>query len=427
MTSIPGPVVRRAAALALVVVVALSPGAHADSDDGGNPIDLGGTPTGTSTDGGNPVMVEAGLWSFTMDRGESLPRQFAYRRTDGDTSVHVSVTATPGEPGETLKVEAFAQDGTSCGSDTASAHSDDAWSAVGADLEVGPEAFGDRNSPCLTDEVIRFEVGPTTSPRASDSDLPMTIKIVEESPLTNPDQELPEVPEAEPPFRAPGTGEDRGDVEGSTSFDAPLLESGTWTSTVHEGEQRLYRVHLEWGQTLAAQVDVAAYGESELEEMSPFAPDLEVELYSPMRRDVDSSFDDTTSSGSTGDEALELTSGVGPVRYLNRYDGLNAYLPGDYYVSVRAETPYSDRATVDVAFTLTVEVQGDVAGKPTYVDEKPFLVGEGVRSGAASGNPPPEPDGSGWIDARHLSGLGLGAFGLVCLGLGGLLLRRRSS
>lgn len=427
MKSIPGAVVRRACALALVSVVAVSPGASAESADGDHPIDLRGTPTRTSTDSGKPVMLEAGLWSFTMEKGESLSQQFGYRRTEDDTSVHVSVTGTPEESNETLKVEAFAEDGTSCGSETTSANSQDPWLAIGVDLEVGPAEYGDRNSVCLTSDVIRFVVGPTSTPRASESDFPLTIKLVEESPVDDDTDELPSVPETDPTFKAPAAGADQGQVTGSASFDdAPLLEPGSWTSTVREGQQLLYRVHLEWGQTLAAQLDVVPFTEAELEDMGSSPPALEVWFYNPLRRDLGSWFDDTTTSGRTGDEALRLTSGVGPMRYLNRYDDKSVFLPGDYYVSVHAETPYSERRAVEVPFTLTVEPQGEIRGVPDYLDAEPFLVGDGKRSRVASGNPPPKAEGGSWFGAKHVSGLGLGVFGLLCLGLGAAQLRRRT-
>ncbi|KRF19612.1 hypothetical protein [Nocardioides sp. Soil796] len=424
MIVIPGSVVRRTAALALVGVVALAPAASADP---GDPVDLGGTPVKSTTDAGNPTMLKAGLWSTTLKAGESLERQFAYRRTADDTSVHVSVTATPAESSESIKLEAFADDGTSCGSETASASYATPSTAIGVDLEVGPDGHGDRNSVCLTSTVIRFEVGPNTDTRTGTSDLPMTIKVVEESPLADANERLPEVPETEASFRAPADGVDRGTIEGATSFDeAPLLKSGTYDSTVTEGEQRLYRVHLEWGQTLAAALHVEALSGKDLEKKFGISgPTLYLGLYNPMRRDLDSAYSDSDVDGSVDDTALDLDTGVGPVRYLNRYDDQNTYLPGDYYVSVVVpEETASERGPAEIGFALTVEAQGDIAGAPTYAEDQPFLVGDGKRSEVASGNPAPGPDDAGWLSARHVSGLGIGLAGLVCLALGALRLRR---
>ncbi len=85
-------------------------------------------------------------------------------------------------------------------------------------------------------------------------------------------------------------------------------------------------MHLEWGQTLAARLDVEAWSASELEVFGYSGPTVTLGVYNPMRRDLDADFDDLTDYGSVGDERLELSAGVGPVRYLNRYDDANSYL-----------------------------------------------------------------------------------------------------
>ncbi|KQZ66412.1 hypothetical protein [Nocardioides sp. Root151] len=427
MIVIPGSVVRRTAALALVGMVALAPAASADP---GDPVDLGGTPVGTSTDDRKPTVVEAGLWSTKFEPGEAFVHELAYERTARFTSVHTSVTATPLSSGESIKLEAFGLNGTSCGSETASADYAAPFTAIGVDLEVGPDGATDLNSDCLRADRLRFTVGPSSTTRESKTELPMTIKVVEESPLKDADtavDTLPAPPETEASFRAPADGDDRGTVEGATSFDeAPLLNSGTYDSTVTEGEQRLYRVHLEWGQTLAAALHVDALSESDLEQKFGISgPTVYLGVYNPMRRDLDSAYSDSDVEGSVDDTALDLDTGVGPVRYLNRYDDQNTYLPGDYYVSVVVpEETASERGPAEIEFALTVEAQGDIAGAPTYAEDQPFLVGDGKRSEVASGNPAPEPDGAGWLSARHVSGLGIGLAGLVCLALGALRLRR---
>lgn len=424
---IPGSVVRRAAALALVGVVALAPAASADP---GDPVDLGGTPVGLSTDYRKPTVVEAGLWSTEFKAGESFVHEFAYERTEDYSTVHLSLTATPQTSGESIKLEASLPDGTSCGSETASGDYTFPFAATGVDLQIGPDNATDLNGECLRAERLRFTVGPSGTTRDSDADLPITVKVVEESPLKNPDEaakQLPAPPETAPAFQPPAEGDDRGEVEGALSFDkAPLLRSGTHSSSIVEGEQRLYRVHLEWGQTLAAALHVDALSGKEVEEKFGFSgPTLGLGVYNPMRRDLGSAYDDSDESGSVDDTALDLDTGVGPVRYLNRYDDENSYLPGDYYVSVVLPAPSSDRAPETIPFTLTVESQGEITGVPAYSQDEPFLVGDGKRSTVASGNPAPPADSDGWFDARHVSGLGVGAFGVLCLGLGAMLLRRR--
>lgn len=423
MQIIRGVVVRGAMAMSVAALVALAPGVA--MADPGDPIDLGGTQVKTTDSPRKPVALKAGLWSATMKAGDFAQQQYSYRRTETDSSVHISVTATAGESGESLKLEAFDEDNKSCGSETVSASYSTPWVAMGVDLEIGPAEHGDRNATCLRADVIRFAVGPSGSTRDSESDMPLTIKIVEESSLKNSDEKLPLPAESGRAFRSPSAGSDHGEVSGDRSFDgAPQLKAGTSSSSITEGEQLIYRVHLDWGQSLAAALDVVAYTEAEIEPFGYTGPSLELGVYSPMRRVLSSDFEGTSNSGSVSTEPLELTTGVGPVRYLNRYDDEKEYLPGDYYLSVVAPDIPDERDPKSIDFTLSVEVQGKVGGAPTYVDPEPFLVGNGERSSVASGNPAPPVAEPGWFTKRRIGGLGVGLVGLVALLAGALRLRR---
>lgn len=431
MIVMPGSVVRRLGALALLAGLCLAPGpSSAAAVDPGDPIDLGGTEVATSTDERNPTELEAGLWRTELKAGESFAHEFSYTRTMRFSSVHISVTGTPANSSESIELKAFGLGETDCGTESETADYAAPFSAIGVDLEVGPDEVTDLNSDCVRADTIRFTVGPSGSTRDSADDLPLTVKVVEESPLADADEaarKLPAPPESAPSFTAPAAGEDRGEVEGGRSFDdAPLLEEGTWSSSVTEGEQRIYRVHLEWGQTLAARLGIEAWSESELEVFGYSPPTVQMWAYNPMRRGLDSDFDELTTSDTIGTDPLRLDYGLGPVRYLNRYDDLNGYLPGDHYVTVMVPEP-GEREPETIPFTLTVEAQGEVEGVPDYAEAEPFLIGDQERSAAASGNPPPKAEGSGWVNARHLSGVGLGMFGLLCLGFGTVLLRRRSA
>lgn len=425
MVAIPTSVVRRVGALALLSGLCLVPSPAASADPG--PIDLGGTPIEASTDPSHPTEVKAGLWRTELTVDDANPRVFSYTRTMRFSSVHISVTATPTSSSDSIELSVVGLNNTDCGSERESASSTADFMAIGVDLEVGPKDVADLNSDCLRADTIRFSVGPS-SIRDSDQDLPLTVKVVEESPLVDGNaaaETLPEPPDDQPSFTAPAAGDDHGEVEGGQSFDdAPLLESGTWSSSITEGEQRIYRVHLEWGQTLAARLNVDAFSESDLEPFGYSAPRIGLTSYNPMRRDLASSFDEVTTSDNIGDDAVRLNYGQGPVRYLNRYADTNAYLPGDYYVAVVVPAA-EDREPETIPFKLAVEAQGEVKGVPDYAEDEPFLVGNGERSTVASGNPAPTPEDPGWLNARHLSGLALGVFGLACLGFGAVLFRRR--
>lgn len=416
----------RATAALLLAGICLLPGAALA--DSGRPVDLGGTDVDPSYSSKDPRELEAGLWRTELTPRDHQQQQFAYTRTADDTTVNISVTATAEDTGESLSLRVFADDGTECGWETTSAGSSP-WAVFGVDLAVGPDEFGDRNSPCLRSSQLRFEVGPNSTTRDIDAAMPMVIKIVEESPLDSHDEtNLPESPEEEAPWRPLTPGEPGDPVVGSRSFtDAPLLAPGTHPTTVTEGEQVIFRVQLDWGQSLKAQGDLAPLSTASLEATDGFGAEVGIDILNPMRRPLDSSFDGSDSQETVDDEGAAISTGAGPLRYLNRFTSWNSYLPGDYYVTLGAPAPSSDdRDPIEIPVELTVETSGEVTGTPAYVASEPFLIGDGVRSEWASGNPPPSSHEQGWWGLRHGAGLALGVIGLGCLALGGLGLRRTS-
>ena len=249
----------RTAALLAALSLGVAPAAlGAPASAPADPVDLGGTPVGdASTDPANPTRLEAGLWSDTLGPGESAgaPHQFSYERTGPDTTVHVGVVATTTETSDQVEIESEIGD-TTCDSDSRSSAYNFPGAPFGAAISVQGSEQGDRNSVCLTSDVVTFTVGRGTS--TAEGDLPVAIKIVEEAPLEDLAEDLPPDPETEPALELPDPGT-ADSVTGDPSFDAaPLLEDGTHRATGTEGETVLYRVSLDWGETLAVRLDAPA-------------------------------------------------------------------------------------------------------------------------------------------------------------------------
>jgi Ca-activated chloride channel family protein len=254
----------------------------------------------------------------------------------------------------------------------------------------------------------------------------VAIKVVEEAPLDPIDQELEPEPDAEPPLRLAEPRDDPEDIAGADSFaDAPLLEDGSYADEAAPGTTRLYRVSLDWGQTLSTRVDLPAMTPELEEATSGFGPDLQVAVLDPMRATLDG-HSEADPSASYGAEAADMTEAVGPVRFLDRFGSDQTYLPGDHWIAVSVEDDDGSEVRT-VPWTLSVAVQGQPTGAPDHGTadgfDAPFLVGEDARSEVASGNPAPA--GEADAGSRRLVALGLGVVGLVCCGLGVVSLRRR--
>lgn len=361
---------------------------------------------------GDPVEVSAGSWRGSIGPGETGSRYYTYRRTLEDSSVLLGVLAstTSGES-EGVSVSAETLSGDDCGSDTASAFGTDAL-GFGAGLWVGgdPEeavAEGDEPDPCLVGETLVIEVGRGFSSASGDLDVALT--IIEEAPVAD-TTELPASAElsAFTPPEVDGSPQELagGSFLEPTTITSPSSSQGTLTT----GSAVVYRVPVDWGQTLNARVAVNAIGE--IGSGSVVVRILDPRYASELTDVEDgnlSSTDDTTA-----------TAVSGPVRYLNRIDSDAPFVPGDFYVLVAA-APLSDAEQIDVPFTLQVEVTGDPAGVPNYPTDTPFITADGTTGGVIA-QPGATP---GWTFARAAAVAGLVLLGVLSLGGGLTLLRRR--
>ena len=438
--------VRRAArgVGAVVLLLAAAGASRAALPPPADPVDLGGTPVEVSTDPRVPTVLTAGLWSDVLTGSGDLEgnaHQFRYERTMGESTVLVGVTGVAAEEfSDGIAVVVTAPDGSTCSD--ASTGSGAYGTAFGLLAVADAASYGDRNDACLTGDALAITVRRSVSDPVQD--LPITIRVVEEAPVRDAEAALPAVPDPVP-FSAPTPGEPT-PVTGVASFaDAPELTTGTWSDTVLEGTERLYRVRLGWGQALAVRLDVAAQSADDaavLDAEFSSDPTVDLTLFDPLRSDFGGDVDDADPTGAYGDEADVLLEGTAPVAYLNRYDDTGATVPGDYWVSVAVTPAPVDREPLAVPVELSLAVVGEPGEPPTfpqtvaapdtgagpegYDPATPYLVADGVFAAEVSGTPrgPGAADGAD-PEVRRVAGLVVGGLSLVALAAGAVLLRRR--
>ncbi|NYJ03477.1 hypothetical protein HNR19_004175 [Nocardioides thalensis] len=410
-------------------------------------VDLGGAPLPNgrgSADPTNPTVIEAGLWADTLGAGASdgEVHHFTYRRTMQDSTVHIGVIGAPTAAGSgTVTVDVLDPDEDSCASDYDSPDYAVPEAVFGASVVVGPDEPDDRESACLTAAELDFTI---TRSNGEEGDLPIAIKVLEEA--TPSAEGLEELP-GEPRYDVGSPGGDAAEVAGAASFDdAPEVTPGdpgaVVTTTIPEGEERLWNVPVGWGQGLSAvaevpAVDPSGLSEEDASELTYTAPGVDLRVIGPDRDSINVGRDDAVNTGDYGTDPLTLEVATVPVNYLNRFEGRRPTLPGDFWVAVAVEDlpPDAARDRVDVPVELTIAVTDGPDGAPTYPGtvlspdgeagpadydpETPFLIGPDQFSAVASDVPVlPGAEDDGWWGPRRYAGIGLAVASLVCCGLG---------
>ncbi len=374
-----------------------------------------------SDDAADPVEITAGSWQGSIGPGEDGHRFYQYRRTIEKSSVLLSVLASVRtDDSDEVTVAVKAPDGTDCGDNYTSAYGEEAL-AFSTSLRVGlnPDDEGKRDGDldsCLTGDILIIELGRGSSDSADD--LPATLTVVEEAPVED-TSGLPQAAEESTAFAAPAVS-DTADAQGG-SFSKPTdLESGSAVrGSVRTASAVVYRVRVDWGQSLHARLVLPNHASAAFTTVGVTI--LDPRYVSGFATEVTASLSDS--------ESTTATAVAGPVRYLNRVDSGNPpYLPGDYYVVVVADV-LTGSQQVDIDYTLQMEVTGKRSGVPAYGTDEPFVVADDHTAAVVS--TPGQDAGwgvgldAGWTLARVATVAGLGLLGVVSLGWGVHLLRRR--
>jgi Ca-activated chloride channel homolog len=227
----------------------------------------------------------------------------------------------------------------------------------------------------------------TVSPGKDYKDLkgvPFELRIDEEPPVSS-TANLPD--EADDPTWTPMPGATPREIVPGSSFpDAPLLEPGSYKTTLMPGELQLYRVKADWGQRIQAQFTVPQLGAATSKALDGIRY-LDTAVISPTGADVYAVFAKKVPGGSgkrgvlTKDGTIQALT-TKEIRYLNRNGANNqdtgTSMPGEYYLAVSLTRKDDDKAFT-IPVTLTVGLEGDAGtGKPEYVDGATPVAGTSV-------------------------------------------------
>lgn len=436
----------------LTALVALAGGGGAaasgtGTDAGGGagtpePIGLTGTPVQGSTDPASPTELTAGTYTDTLGPATSAgsAHQYSYQRTMADSFVMVGVVGASSDvEGDGLSVTVSTPEGTECASDDAQPSFSVPQQSFGATVWLGTSEPGTRDAECLRAEELRIEVSRGLS--ESETDMPVMVRVVEEAPVPSGYETLPKPPE-DARLTRPDVSSEAEQVDGGTAYGAaPELASGTtYADRVPEGGERLYRVSLDWGQSLAVRVDLDAMDAATAERIQFSEPTVDLQLVDPMGFDFGGDFDSEVGDATWSSQPALLLLGTLPVAWLNRFEVGQTTYPGDYWISVAVSPAPEDREPLEVPVEITAVVEGGRSGVPSftqdangpagaagpedYAPETPYLVDEGqfVDVVASPGVLAEE----GPSITTRLVGMGLAVASAGCCGAGIFLLRRRT-
>jgi Ca-activated chloride channel family protein len=201
-------------------------------------------------------------------------------------------------------------------------------------------------------------------------------------------------------------------VPGSSFPDAPLLQPGTYKTTLLPGELQIYKIKADWGQRIQAQATVPQLSQAAGRIVG--LRYLDTAVISPTGEEAFAVFPKKVPGGPGGKRGVLTGRGVTQaittkeIRYLNR-DGANnsdtgTSTPGVYYIIV-SMTRKADDTAFTVPMTLTVGVPGTAgAGKPQYVDGATPVSGDSVTPTASETPSASETPGTSETPAEPGSG-----------------------
>ena len=414
------------------------------------PAAVSGIPvTGTAAPEGAPELSAGNAYADILGAiGET--RYYRIRRTAPGSSIHVGFHAVLGQlqitPFEVrdwsdgwveLKIETV--DGESCGFDT-QMRLGGAWPLLASEVTI----FADpdvEHEPCIDANELRLSVTLTDfdEPIAG---TPFELVVYEER-RVQPGLLLPD--SAEPgnvqwqPMKPDGAG---GRVVGGSSFyDAPTVDAGSYLGELLPGETAVFRVRLDWGQWLQAQADfpTPAAGHAEAFEPGTFGS---IDVISPNGGNVTEELITGTDALSSywiwPTETSQLATATLPVRWWNRVEGERggASVAGDYFVAISASLDADGDAAV-IPFTFTVGVFGTAGeGAPSYEGDTAGVSSTPAATAPDTVGPPPDQQGEAVEDSQpdrdsddKVSPILLGLLGGAGAGIAGhgavRLLRRR--
>lgn len=411
---------------------------------------------GTSGASSAPELKPGGQYTDSLANQGSV-KHYAISRTQPGTSVHVGVSALPGfDSTGQVRVGLETLAGDECGWDYAQTSHDLTTSDVYALLSAQVSAYPtpDRKTDPCGQETSLLVVVEMTDWEAEISGTPYEIVVAEEPPVAD-GQTLPKAPK-DTTWEEMRIGAAKPIDAGTSCNDAPILEPGqTYESELLSGETTFFRVPVDFGQRVQAQVDFPAPDPALSQQFEDSLVSSKLDLFSPHRGDVGETFVDGTELNDfelmSRDNRTAFGVTSADVVWLNRdilaLDRKNASTPGDYYVAVSLSRDEDGDSSL-VPFTLTVDAPGEAgAGAPEYAaavepvtepDDSTSDGAEATSSTDSSAQEPSEPvDPQAQVDppaAAANSGStpiwlwsALAALGVVVIAVGVVGLRRTMS
>ncbi|WP_435743789.1 vWA domain-containing protein [Nocardioides sp. SYSU DS0663] len=350
----------------------------------GEPI-VGGSET-------SPTSIAIGEYVDTLGAGES--KSYVFTRETAGSTLRVAALSQ-GETGfiDGLVAQLTGPEGR-CDYASVSRFLD-VRQVMGAQVTAGTGLGAASSEAC--DEPGEYVVTVRRG-RGAQEEVPIGLVVTEEPPVEDPG---PTPPADDTVVTAPRVSGRAQPVEGVASFaHAPEIGTGRWSSTVVPGESLLYKVPLAFGQGLRVSVEFPEASGELAERFGRFPPRAHLGLFNPLGAQL-GYVDGSTWLDSPDDATLQtalpaVSRAPSEVRDSQFNGGADVTAAGDYYVSVSANR---QDYTVEIPFTLNVEVVGEPAEGPTYADGVAWSVADGVTGGTvASPDPTAAPSESGSTD-----------------------------
>ena len=320
-------------------------------------------------------VITAGEWRDALPAEGEILHYRVERRLQGST-LWAGVVAQPGLAQQQVQLRFLTDDGGTCGQ-----HAD--YNGVGGGSSsrllavtlpsADSERCADADSLVLTVAKTRWSSG--------DVDVPMQILVHEEPAVTDVDS-LPESPNASRlTWESVDLGGDVQEVvPGNTLGDAPLLEPGVYRpGGIVPGEEQIYRVSLDWGESLQVR-GVFAPDDAAFDTYGHLPPPVRLGVINPtggrastgysVRNEYDESLNAYVFPPTRTEQGTRYVHAkTQPVQWRNRerVTTQEVSIPGDYYVVVSQE---ADEDSVPFDFDLEISTVGEAgAGAPSYADD----------------------------------------------------------
>ncbi|WUJ71723.1 VWA domain-containing protein [Kribbella soli] len=347
------------------------------------PFRISGTPVhGAAQQEGAPALAP-GHYSDTFG-ADTTSKHYLIKRTMTGSTLRAGVSFRRPSGGSFViqtEVKLNTLTGEQCGWSYPRAFDGDQGLATGT--AASWSKYEKKNDECAESDQLVLTVNPGKDFRELKG-VPYELRIDEEPPV----DETTSLPAAAgDPVWVPMAGSTPREIVPGSSFpDAPLLQPGSYKTTLMPGELQLYKVKADWGQRIQAQITVPEMAGATAEAIDGIRY-LDTALISPIGEDVYAVFAKKVPGGSYTKAVLTKRGLVKAVtskeiRYLNRNGANNqdtgTSTPGEYYIAVSLTRKDDDKAFA-IPLTLTVGLQGTAGtGKPTYVDGATPVSGDSI-------------------------------------------------